>query len=161
MNANMNDLQDWRWSLALSMYQETQKKITDLDSTCFKIKGWTITVWPATSGFAVQQNNRSLLILFCCSVFLFWFVDIFYKCFQEQFLMISRRIEGRLCEGRITDGDLPLLFPSTQITSQLFMNWRPASPLRAALGRYWHHAPYGALIACSVALFFFFPSLKP
>ena len=154
------NLSERHWSLAVTAYQETQKKIMDLDSTCFKIKGWAITIWTASSGFSVQQDNRALLLLFCCPIFLFWFVDISYKFFQEQFLRMSRRIEDRLIQGHIDDSDLPFFMPGHQVNASFFVGGRPVPALRATLCRYWHHAPYAALLFCSAMLFTLFPHVK-
>lgn len=84
---------EYRLDLLKQEMETLQNGIRSYDTILFTIKGWAITIFSATTFFAIDKQ-RSLLYIFCAvSVVLFWLLDAVYESIQRILPQRYRRIE--------------------------------------------------------------------
>lgn len=71
-----------------TLFQVDQQRITALDGMMIAIRGWTVTVVAAISGYALSQSDRKVLLAGMGSTVLFSYLDRRYRRTQ---LLHARR----------------------------------------------------------------------
>lgn len=90
----------FRLDLLRDEIDEIQGKIAAYDDLSFKIKGWALTLWIATLGFAINQRFPLLAILSVPVLIAFWFLDAHFKSYQQRSMARMGYIE-RFINGSI------------------------------------------------------------
>jgi hypothetical protein len=141
----------------LKIYDIVNRKLDNLDTVSIRIKAWAIVLWGAiiTQVWSSTVNTAGVAVLLVVMLTALWLVDLHYKLFHEQFLRISRDIEGMLHRAVIDDHDLRKVLIKERLSGRLTIEgvWRPE--VKAALGKYWVHLPYLLLLIGTAVIFWF------
>jgi len=90
----------------MKQYDIVTQKITKLDEISLQVKGWTVTLWTAITGWGVVQQNDGLVLIAVPATLGLWSVEVLNRYFQEQFMEMSRQLESALEVGAISVEDL-------------------------------------------------------
>jgi uncharacterized membrane protein len=71
-----------------TLFQIDQHRISTLDTIMLTIRGWTITVMSAITGFSLSRHDRSILLAAVAGTVLFGLLDVRYR--RTQLLHASR-----------------------------------------------------------------------
>jgi hypothetical protein len=78
-------------------------RISSLDSTTFKIKGWTVTLVTALIGFAIQQSSNLFLYIGIGVTIIFAIFDFFYRKIQLSHVERVVQIEKYLASEYLSE----------------------------------------------------------
>jgi len=81
----------------------TQQQMDKYDQFSTAIKTWAVTLWVATSGWALQSEKREMMLLGIVLIFAFWFFDGINKTFRTNYK--KRRDEIALLLGKVFHGE--------------------------------------------------------
>ena len=74
-------------------YDQTSEFIRSVVGTTSTTRGWTVTVWLALLGVAVQQSSPALALLAAIILFPFGLLDLYYSWLYSEALNHAREIE--------------------------------------------------------------------
>lgn len=74
-------------------YDQTSEFIRSVVSTTSTTRGWTVTVWLALLGVAIQQSSPALALLAAVVLFPFGLLDLYYSWLYSEALNHARDIE--------------------------------------------------------------------
>ena len=63
----------------------TQQEVDKYDQMSTTIKTWAVTLWVASSGWALQANRKEMLLLSAVIMAVFWFFDGVNKTFRMNY----------------------------------------------------------------------------
>lgn len=142
----MDPAEQRRWDLAWGMYQQAQAAIERLSELSTKIKSWCLAVWALLFGAGVEFRNGTILAGALLAILLFWWLDVHYKFFHEQFLRISANIERRLQRGTVAADEVAGLMFSNNLSNRILRDGK-LHPCFARIFRRAHfHVLYGSLL---------------
>ena len=114
------DEQAARLALLQAELGAIQDAIRGLDTITFQIKGWSVTVATAISGFAVSPKRPALLALAAVAVLEFWLINAQFKLYQRAFIDRNKSIHREVGGGGLMDslrGSGPLLITGAPVLS--------------------------------------------
>ena len=93
-----------------------QQQVDKYDQLSSNIKAWAITLWTASSGWAIQTQNGSVALIGIVVVFIFWYTDAFNKTFRQDYKRRRVEVEKNLAEfaatGKFPEGAKSPRLPS-------------------------------------------------
>ncbi len=75
-------------------YFHLQKIIEDYDGKSLTIKAWSVSVVSAIAGSAAIASNFDVLLFAAGASFMFWFIDAYWKSFQQAFFPRIEELES-------------------------------------------------------------------
>jgi hypothetical protein len=81
----------------------TQQQMDKYDQSSTTIKAWSVTLWVASSGWALQSGKYELFLLGIVLVLTFWFFDGINKTFRTNYK--KRRDEVALLLAKVFKGE--------------------------------------------------------
>jgi len=81
----------------------TQQQMDKYDQSSTTIKAWSVTLWVASSGWALQSGKHELLLLGIVLILTFWFFDGINKTFRTNYK--KRRDEVAVLLAKIFKGE--------------------------------------------------------
>lgn len=76
-----------------------QGTIAAYDDLSFKIKGWALTLWLGTLGYAIDQRSPLLILVSVPVLMAFWFLDANFKSYQQRSIARMGYIERFINES--------------------------------------------------------------
>lgn len=74
----------------------TQQEIDKYDQMSTTIKTWSVTLWVASSGWALQSGKEEILLLSAFIMLIFWFFDGINKTFRMNYKRRRDEVSGIL-----------------------------------------------------------------
>ncbi|MEW6617578.1 MAG: hypothetical protein AB1333_04155 [Patescibacteria group bacterium] len=81
----------------------TQQQMDKYDQFSTTIKTWAVTLWVATSGWALQSGKKEMMFLSIVLILAFWFFDGINKTFRTNYK--KRRDEIAMLLGKVFCGE--------------------------------------------------------
>jgi len=137
----------------LRMFDVTNRKIDNLDTISVRIKTWCITLWGILIAQYIAKGDKTFMVLAVLEIAAMWLIDIHYKFFHEQFLVLSWRMEALILKEEVTANEIAAVNFKNNITGRVFTNSGLHPSLKACFKKYWFHLAYLLLLLVTSVLF--------
>ncbi|KKU91274.1 MAG: hypothetical protein UY23_C0002G0013 [Candidatus Jorgensenbacteria bacterium GW2011_GWA1_48_11] len=125
----------------------TQQEVDKYDQMSTTIKTWAVTLWVASSGWALQSKNKEVFLLSAVIMVVFWFFDGINKTFRMNYRKrreeVSKMLEKVFLNKALNENDIAPKLPIHDLKDA----FRHMSTLHLVV-------PYIALAAISLIIFF-------
>lgn len=137
-----------KYDLLKSEFLLAQQQMDKYDQLCTTIKTWAITLWAASSGWAIQTKEYKIFLLTIFATAFFWVLDGYHKTVRQNYK--KRRNEVAEILGKLFEtGAIPADAVSPKLPAH---NWKHLLEYLFSV----HIAiPYIVMIFISMALYFF------
>lgn len=95
-----------RYDLLKAELELTQRQMDKYDQLSTTSKAWTITLWAASVGWALQTGRREIFFVSMLIVALFWAFDAINKTFRQDYKKRRDEVASAL-ERFFTSGAIP------------------------------------------------------
>lgn len=96
-------MDDKKYDLLKTEFLLTQQQMDKYDQASTTIKAWAVTLWVASSGWALQSGKKEMFILSVVLILAFWFFDGINKTFRTNYK--ARRDEIAVALGKVFKGE--------------------------------------------------------
>lgn len=96
-------MDDKKFEILKTEFLLTQQQMDKYDQFSTTIKTWAVTLWVASSGWALQSEKKEIMLLGIILILAFWFFDGINKTFRTNYK--KRRDEIAVLLGKIFHGE--------------------------------------------------------
>lgn len=125
----------------------TQQEVDKYDQMSTTVKTWAVTLWVASSGWALQSKKKEILLLSAVIMLVFWFFDGINKTFRMNYKKrreeVAKLLEKVFRKEALNENEIAPKLPVHDLKDA----FRHMFTLHLVI-------PYLALAAISVIIFF-------
>src|SRR3989344_24809 len=93
----------------------TQQEVDKYDQMSTTIKTWAVTLWVASSGWALQSKNKEVFLLSAVIMVVLWFFDGINKTFRMNYRKrreeVSKMLEKVFLNKALNENDIAPKLP--------------------------------------------------
>lgn len=137
-----------KYDLLKTEFLLAQEQMDKYDQLCTTVKTWAITLWAASSGWAIQTKEYKIFLLSVVATLFFWILDGYHKTVRQNYK--KRRNEvAEVLQKVFQDGLIPADTVSPRLPKQ---NWQHLLDHLFSV----HIAiPYLIMVIVSLSVYFF------
>ncbi len=144
----MKENENFKYDLLKTELLITQQQVDKWDHLSSTTKTWAVTLWVAATGWTVQTDTKSLLLIGIIVAILFWFFDGNNKKFRQDYRNRRNEVASAL-ETYSRSGQIPDNFVFPALPSHDNKN------LFSSMFIFHLALPYVTLIFLSVVIYIF------